>query len=79
VAKPEYSLDITAEVCPMTYVRAKLALEEMSVGEEIEIRLRGGEPLDNVPRTLRDHGHEVLEVRQVEGDVYRVLVRKQRA
>lgn len=78
MVKPQYSLDITGEVCPMTYVRAKLVLEEMSVGEEIEIRLRAGEPLDNVPRTLRDHGHEVLEVGQVDGDVYRILVRKQR-
>lgn len=60
--KAQYSLDITSDICPITMVKTKLLLEDMPVGEVAVIRLNAGEPLDNVPRTLRDQGHEVLEL-----------------
>lgn len=74
----QYSLDITPDICPLTMVKAKLLIEKMQVGEIANIRLNSGEPLDNVPRTLRDHGHEVLEIVQERPDstVFHILVRK---
>ena len=74
----QYSLDITSDTCPITMVKTKLLLERMAVGEIASIRLNAGEPLDNVPRTLRDHGHEVLEIKTEEPDqtVYHLLVKK---
>ncbi|MGH6943384.1 MAG: sulfurtransferase TusA family protein [Geminicoccaceae bacterium] len=74
----QYSLDISGEVCPLTFVKAKLLLENMAAGELACIRLSEGEPLENLPRTLRDQGHSVLELRPEEegGGVYRLLVRK---
>ena len=60
--KAEYSLDITNDVCPITMVKTKLLLEDMQVGEIATIRLNSGEPLDNIPRTLRDQGHDILEL-----------------
>ncbi len=76
--KTEYSLDITADVCPITMVKTKLLLEDMPVGEIAIIRLNSGEPLDNVPRTLRDQGHEVLELEPeaTESSVHRLVVKK---
>lgn len=74
--QPQYSLDITGETCPLTYVRTKLALEEMKPGELLLVRLRAGEPLDNVPRTLREHGHDVVELTSEDGEIFRMLVRK---
>ena len=73
-----YSLDISAETCPLTFVKAKLLLENMAAGEVACIRLSEGEPLDNLPRTLRDQGHSVLDLRPEEGagTIYRLLVRK---
>ena len=81
VNKAQYSLDISAEVCPLTMVKTKLLLEKMAVGEVACIRLSAGEPLDNVPRTLRDQGHSVLELRpEAESTtIYRLLVRKEGA
>ncbi|MBT6406322.1 MAG: sulfurtransferase TusA family protein, partial [Rhodospirillaceae bacterium] len=75
------SLDITADTCPITYVKTKLKLETMAEGEILEIRLIGAEPLDNVPRTATTAGHTVLDIRpEVEGggknDVHRLLVRR---
>lgn len=57
---PNYCLDITAEVCPMTFVKAKLLIERMAPGETAEIWLKGWEPIENVPRSIRDMGHEIL-------------------
>jgi tRNA 2-thiouridine synthesizing protein A len=55
-------VDITREVCPMTYVRTKLALEGLLPGEVLEVRLRGEEPRRNVPASARDEGHTVLSL-----------------
>ncbi len=40
----------------------KLLAESMAVGEVAEVRLNSGEPLENVPRSLREEGHEVLSL-----------------
>jgi TusA-related sulfurtransferase len=56
----EHYLDVTSEVCPMTFVRAKLLLERMKSGEVATIVLNTGEPMENVPRAMREHGHVVL-------------------
>lgn len=78
----DYSLDITHDVCPMTFVKTKLLIEKMNPLETAEIRLNAGEPLENVPRSLAELGHRVLG--QVAEDaanpagVYRLLVQKAR-
>lgn len=60
----------------MTFVKAKLHLERLKPGETTEILLLAGEPLENVPRAAADQGYQILETVRVEGDVYRVTVRK---
>ncbi len=60
-------LDITQEVCPLTFVKTKLLIERMAPGQTAEIRLKGAEPLENVPRSVREHGHEVLSLELAEG------------
>lgn len=75
-----YSLDITADVCPMTFVRAKLLIEKMPPGEMAEIRLKGMEPLTNVPRSLAELGHEIVSIQAEDGAAadgpHRLVVRK---
>ena len=61
-AEPDHTIDITGEVCPMTFVRTKLRLERMRSGEVLSVRLRGEEPLRNVPRSARDEGHIILGI-----------------
>ena len=58
----DQELDITGEVCPMTFVRTRLALDRMTPGQTLLVRLRGEEPIRNVPRTAREQGHEVLSM-----------------
>ncbi|MBE7620560.1 sulfurtransferase TusA family protein [Gluconacetobacter entanii] len=52
-------IDITRDVCPMTFVRTRLALDRLAPGGRLQVRLRGDEPLDNVSRSVRLLGHEV--------------------
>ena len=70
------SVDITREVCPMTYVRTKLRLETLGNGEVLEVFLRGEEPLRNVPRSARDEGHEILLQESRPDGSWRLLIRK---
>jgi tRNA 2-thiouridine synthesizing protein A len=58
------TLDLTGVLCPMNWVRARLELERMRPGERLELVLDAGEPLDSVPRSAREEGHEV----SVDGD-----------
>ena len=60
--EPAAVLDIRSEVCPMTYVRTKLALESLQVGQVLEVRLRGDEPRRNVPASAQEDGHTVLSL-----------------
>lgn len=76
VSETMHELDITGEVCPMTFVRTKLRLERMAEGEILRIRLRDGEPLTNVPRALADHGHEILRLEAAGEGIWTLEVRK---
>ncbi|HTC08430.1 MAG TPA: sulfurtransferase TusA family protein [Acetobacteraceae bacterium] len=62
VEDDDVQLDITADVCPMTFVRTRLALDRMAAGQTLRVKLRGDEPVRNVPRTAREQGHEVLSL-----------------
>jgi tRNA 2-thiouridine synthesizing protein A len=53
-------IDITGEICPMTFVRTRLALDAMQGGEVLLVRLRGDEPLRNVPRSAQQLGHREI-------------------
>ncbi|NTX16540.1 sulfurtransferase TusA family protein [Myxococcus sp. CA051A] len=71
------TLDITREVCPMTYVRTKLRLEALESGALLEVLLRGTEPLKNVPRSAREEGHEVVSLESRDDGTHRLVLRKQ--
>lgn len=75
---PVRVLDVTAEVCPITFVKTKLLLEDMRPGEVAEIRLNAGEPLVNVPRSATEGGHRVLSVEPEDADQARWRVRIER-
>ena len=66
--KADYYLDITSEICPITFVKTKLLLERMRAGETAEVRLKGAEPLGNVPRSVTEHGDEVLSLDPEDAD-----------
>lgn len=74
---PDAHIDITREVCPMTFVRTKIALERLPVGGVLEVRLKGDEPLKNVPDSARDAGHTVLALERLDDGSWRLLLRRE--
>lgn len=68
-------VDIRRELCPMTWVRVKLALEALPPGEELDVLLRGEEPLRNVPRSAAGEGHAVV-IRRGTGDEHELRITK---
>ncbi len=60
----------------MTFVRTRLALDGMTPGQTLLVRLKGEEPLRNVPRTAKDQGHEVLKLETGDDGVTLLLLRR---
>ncbi len=68
-------VDLTGEVCPMTFVRAKLHLAKMAPGGVIEFVLKPGAQMRNVPQSLKSEGHRIEKVTR-EDDRCCLIVRK---
>lgn len=69
------ALDLRGEFCPYTFIRTMIALDDVPAGGRLWVFLDDGQPIRDVPRSLKGAGHEVLEVTP-EGPAFRLLVRK---
>jgi TusA-related sulfurtransferase len=67
----ERFLDLAGVPCPLNWVKARLALEEMTPGEELVVRLDAGEPRRSVPASAAEEGHAV----GWEGELLRIVRR----
>ena len=74
--KLDDTVDITDVVCPVTFVKAKVALEELEEGQILGIRLNDGEPVQNVPRSIKEEGHQILKLENNRDGTYTLIVRK---
>ena len=70
------TVDITDVVCPTTFVKAKVALEEVDDGQILAVRMNDGEPVQNVPRSIKEEGHQILKLIANEDGTYTLIVRK---
>jgi TusA-related sulfurtransferase len=70
------TVDITDVVCPTTFVKAKVALEELEIGQILSVHLNDGEPVQNVPRSLKEEGQQILKLINNEDGTYDLLVKK---
>ena len=73
---PDATLDITRETCPMTFVRTRLALDRLQSGQTLLVLLRGEEPRQRVPPTVRELGHQVLAQETLEDGITRLLLQR---
>lgn len=74
--KIDDKVDITDVVCPVTFVKAKVALEELDEGQILSIRMNDGEPVQNVPRSIKEEGHQILKLDDNEDGTYTLYVKK---
>ena len=74
--KIDDTIDITYVGWPTTFVKAKGALEELDEGQILSIRLNDGEPVQNVPRSIKEEGHEILKLNDNQDGTYTLIVKK---
>ena len=70
------TVDITDVVCPVTFVKAKVALEELDEGQVLSIRMNDGEPVQNVPRSIKEEGPQILKLDDNDAGTYTLYVKK---
>ncbi|MBP1561408.1 MAG: sulfurtransferase TusA family protein [Oscillospiraceae bacterium] len=70
------NVDITDVVCPTTFVKAKVALEELDDGQILAVKMNDGEPVQNVPRSIKEEGHQILKLINNEDGTYTLIVKK---
>ncbi len=69
-------IDLRGEVCPYTFVKSKLALEEMEVGQTLRLILDHLPAVDNCPRSFKNEGQEIIGVEPINDEDWAVVVRK---
>ncbi|MCR4658132.1 MAG: sulfurtransferase TusA family protein [Lachnospiraceae bacterium] len=74
--KVDEIIDITDVTCPITFVKTKVALEEMDEGQVLQVHLNDGEPLQNVPRSIKEEGHEILDLQENGDGTYELFIKK---
>jgi sulfite reductase (ferredoxin) len=67
--------DLRGVACPMNFVQTKILLSRMQSGELLEIHLDDGQPIQNVPGSVRSEGHEITEQVQI-GNYWKLVIRK---
>ena len=74
---PEGVIDLRGVACPLNFVKAKLALERVEIGQVLEVLLDEGEPLRNVPASFAQQGQAVIETKQMQ-DHFAIRVCRQK-
>ncbi len=73
---PDKKINIKGLVCPYTFVKAKLAIESMDVGQVLEILLDYEEASRSIPKSMEDHGQKVLKVERTNDTDWVLQIRK---
>ena len=75
---PDYFLDIALDVCPITFVKARLQVEKMKEGALLQIRIMGKESVKNVADSLTEIGCRIvtLECERPDTEFYTMVVEK---
>ena len=76
--KPDKTIDLKGEVCPYTFVKSKLVLEEMGPDQVLEVVVDHEPAVENVPKSLKNEGQKVLAVDKINDTDWKILVRKEK-
>lgn len=68
-------IDLHGVVCPLNFVKTKLAIETLAAGELLEVILDEGDAMLNVPRSVKEEGHRIVKVTPL-GETFSVVIEK---
>jgi len=69
-------IDLLGEICPMTFIKTKLAIEKINYGEKIKIIYNSQEAKINVPKSLIELNHKVLKIDDISKENFYIIVEK---
>ncbi len=69
-------LDLRGVLCPYNYVKTKVKLETMEIGDLLSVIVDDGEPIRNVPRSVSEDGHSIVKKEPYETG-FHILIKKQ--
>ena len=69
-------LDITKEHCPMTFVKTKIELSKLNYGDQLEVLVTEGEPLENIPKSSIEQGYMVISINHEYNNIYKIILQK---
>lgn len=73
----EAELDLRGEVCPYTFVKTKLKLEELTSGDYLIVTYDHAPAIENVPRSLKAEGHRIISIEEIEPEnLWKITIRK---
>ena len=74
----DQEINLKGEVCPYTFVKSKLALEDMDAGQVLRVIVDHLPAVDNVPRSMKNEGQEILEVGPISDTDWHIVIKKLR-
>lgn len=69
-------LNLSGVLCPVNFVKVKLTLEEMNDDQILEVILDDGEPIQNVPRSIKEEGHKIIKAERLSDGCFRLIIKK---
>lgn len=69
-------LDLRGEICPLTFVKTKLKLEDMQSGDKLTVIFDYTPAASNVPKSVKNEGHKVLGIKKEDHDLWKVHIEK---
>lgn len=69
-------MDLKGVACPLNFVKTKLKLEEMAMNQILEVILDNGEPIQMVPRSVKEEGQQIIAVEKIDENHYKLFIKK---
>ena len=69
-------INLSGEVCPMTFVKTRLAVEKINYGERIKVIFDSSEAEVNVPKSLKELNHKIIEINKLDRNNFYIIIEK---
>ena len=70
------TLNLRGVKCPINFVKIKLKLEEIQDGRNLNVVVDAGEPMQSVPRMIKQEGHKIIRIQKTADESYSLLITK---
>ena len=69
-------IDLLDEICPMTFVKTKLAIEPINKGQRIKVIFNSQEAKINVPKSLSEINHKIIAIKNIDKEKFYIIIEK---